>query len=102
MCHTAETVELGGVPAEELPRKGDQHADPEQTRRKGHRDEGESPQLRLRDDERLQETVRERGLDVFALIDHSGAAERAGLTMQEAELLIFGTDAPHQGEPKEG
>jgi hypothetical protein len=67
------------------------HAGPEQTRRKGHFDEGESPQLRL------QETVRERGLDVFALIDHSGAAEQVGLTMQEAELLIFDT-APHTKE----
>ena len=52
--------------------------------------------------ERLQETVRERDFDVFALIDHSNAAEQVGLTMQEAELLIFGTDAPHQGELKEG
>jgi uncharacterized protein (DUF302 family) len=41
--------------------------------------------------------VRERGLDVFALIDHSGAAEQVGLTMQEAELLIFDT-APHTKE----
>jgi uncharacterized protein YndB with AHSA1/START domain len=38
--------------------------------------------------------VRERGLDVFALIDHSSAADQVGLTMQEAELLIFGT-TPH-------
>jgi uncharacterized protein (DUF302 family) len=41
--------------------------------------------------ERLRETVREKGLDEFALIDHSGAAERAGLEMQEAKLLIFGS-----------
>ena len=51
--------------------------------------------------ERLQETVRERSLDVFTLIDHSGAAEQVGLTMQESELLISNTDAPHQGEPKD-
>jgi uncharacterized protein (DUF302 family) len=50
--------------------------------------------------ERLQETVRERDLDVFALIDHSDAAMQVGLTMQELELLLFGTDVPHQGEPK--
>ena len=79
------------MPAEEVPRKGDSHAGPEQTRRKGHCDEGESPLLRL------QGTVRESGLDVFALIDHSGAAEQVGLTMQEAEFLIFGT-APHTKE----
>jgi uncharacterized protein (DUF302 family) len=41
--------------------------------------------------------VRERGLDVFALIDHSSAAEQSGLTMQEAELPIFGT-TPHTKE----
>jgi hypothetical protein len=92
MSRTAETVELDSVPAEEVPRKGDSHAGPEQTRRKGHCDEGgESPQLRL------QETARERGLDVCALIDHSSAAEQVGLARQEAELLIFGT-APHTKE----
>jgi uncharacterized protein (DUF302 family) len=34
---------------------------------------------------------------VFALIDHSGAAEQAGLEMQEAKLLIFGS--PKAGTP---
>jgi uncharacterized protein (DUF302 family) len=38
-----------------------------------------------------------KGLDVFALIDHSGAAEQAGLEMQEAKLLIFGS--PKAGTP---
>jgi uncharacterized protein (DUF302 family) len=47
--------------------------------------------------ERLQETVLGKGLDVFALIDHSGAAEQAGLEMQEAKLLIFGS--PKAGTP---
>jgi len=47
--------------------------------------------------ERLRNEVRERGLEEFALIDHSGAAERAGLTMQEAKLLIFGS--PKAGTP---
>jgi uncharacterized protein (DUF302 family) len=45
----------------------------------------------------LREAVREKGLDVFALIDHSGAAERVGLEMQEAKLLIFGS--PKAGTP---
>jgi len=45
----------------------------------------------------LRETVREKGLEEFALIDHSGAAERAGLEMQEAQLLIFGS--PKVGTP---
>jgi len=47
--------------------------------------------------ERLRETVRQKGLDVFALIDHSGAAEQAGLEMQEAKVLIFGS--PKAGTP---
>jgi uncharacterized protein (DUF302 family) len=46
---------------------------------------------------RLRETVREKGLEEFAFIDHSGAAERAGLEMQEAKLLIFGS--PKAGTP---
>ena len=45
----------------------------------------------------LRETVRERGLEEFAFIDHSGAAERVGLEMQEAKLLIFGS--PRAGTP---
>jgi uncharacterized protein (DUF302 family) len=47
--------------------------------------------------EHIQKTVSEKGLDVFALIDHSGAAERVGLQMQEAKLLIFGS--PKAGTP---
>ena len=47
--------------------------------------------------ERLRRMVREKGLEEFALIDHSGAAERAGLEMQEAKLLIFGS--PKAGTP---
>src|ERR1700719_3169311 len=39
---------------------------------------------------RLQAILREKGLNVFALIDHSGEAEKAGLTMRPAQLLIFG------------
>lgn len=47
--------------------------------------------------DRLQETVREKGLDILALVDHSGAAGQVGLTMQEAKLLIFGS--PKAGTP---
>jgi len=46
---------------------------------------------------RLRETVREKGLEEFTLIDHSGAAEQAGLEMQEAKLLVFGS--PRAGTP---
>src|ERR671921_2056203 len=45
----------------------------------------------------LQEAVRQKGLKVFALVDHSGEAEHAGLEMQEAKLLIFGS--PKAGTP---
>jgi uncharacterized protein (DUF302 family) len=47
--------------------------------------------------ERLQEMVLEKDLEIFALIDHSGAAERVGLEMQDAKLLIFGS--PKAGTP---
>src|ERR671912_1697455 len=47
--------------------------------------------------ERLEEAVREKGLQTFAVVDHSGEAERVGLRMQEAKLLIFGS--PKAGMP---
>lgn len=47
--------------------------------------------------ERLQELVRQKGLQTFAVVDHSGEAERVGLQMQETKLLIFGS--PKTGTP---
>ena len=47
--------------------------------------------------ERLREAVREKGLQIFAIVDHSGEAERVGLRMQETKLLIFGS--PKAGTP---
>jgi uncharacterized protein (DUF302 family) len=46
---------------------------------------------------RLQSILKEKGLTVFALIDHSGEAEKAGLTMRPTQLLIFGS--PKSGTP---
>ncbi|HKC00672.1 MAG TPA: DUF302 domain-containing protein [Terriglobales bacterium] len=46
---------------------------------------------------RLQSILKEKGLSVFALIDHSGEAEKAGLTMRPTQLLIFGS--PKGGTP---
>jgi len=40
---------------------------------------------------RLEAIVEARGLKVFALIDHSGEAEKAGLQMRSTQLLIFGS-----------
>ena len=46
---------------------------------------------------RLQAALAEKGLQVFALIDHSGEAERVGLKMPPTKLLIFGS--PRAGTP---
>jgi len=46
---------------------------------------------------RLQSVVKEKGMTVFALIDHSGEAEKAGLTMRPTQLLMFGS--PKGGTP---
>lgn len=45
----------------------------------------------------LEETLRAKGIKLFALIDHSGEAERAGLQMRPTKLLIFGN--PRAGTP---
>jgi uncharacterized protein (DUF302 family) len=47
--------------------------------------------------ERLKATIHNRNLILFAHIDHSGEARRVGLTMQEAQVLIFGS--PKAGTP---
>ena len=49
---------------------------------------------------RLQSILKEKALTVFALIDHSGEAEKAGLTMRPTQLLIFGS--PKGGTPLMG
>jgi uncharacterized protein (DUF302 family) len=46
---------------------------------------------------RLQSIVAERGLQVFALVDHSGEAEKVGMKMRPTKLLIFGS--PKGGTP---
>jgi Uncharacterized conserved protein len=46
---------------------------------------------------RLQSILKEKSIKVFALIDHSGEAEKAGLTMRPAQVLIFGN--PKGGTP---
>jgi uncharacterized protein (DUF302 family)/uncharacterized membrane protein YidH (DUF202 family) len=47
--------------------------------------------------EKLEETLRAKGVKLFAVIDHSGEAERAGLRMRPTKLLIFGN--PKGGTP---
>ena len=46
---------------------------------------------------RLKRVLETRGVKLFALIDHSGEAEKAGLQMPNTKLLIFGS--PKGGTP---
>ena len=46
---------------------------------------------------KLQTTLEAGGLRVFAMVDHSGEAERTGLKMRPTQLLIFGS--PKGGTP---
>jgi uncharacterized protein (DUF302 family) len=47
--------------------------------------------------EKLQQILQAKGVKLFALIDHSGEAEIAGMQMRPTKLLIFGT--PKAGTP---
>jgi uncharacterized protein (DUF302 family) len=46
---------------------------------------------------RLRSILKEKNITVFALIDHSGEAEKAGLKMRPTQLLVFGS--PKGGTP---
>lgn len=46
---------------------------------------------------RLQSILAGKGLQVFALVDHSGEAEKAGMKLRPTKLLIFGS--PKAGTP---
>jgi uncharacterized protein (DUF302 family) len=46
---------------------------------------------------RLQEILQEKGVKLFAVVDHSGEAERVDLKMPPTKLLIFGN--PKAGTP---
>jgi uncharacterized protein (DUF302 family) len=46
---------------------------------------------------RLQAALSEKGLQIFAVIDHSGEAQKVGLSMSPTKLLIFGN--PKGGTP---
>ncbi|MRN39371.1 DUF302 domain-containing protein [Neisseria sp. N95_16] len=46
---------------------------------------------------RLQNAVKEKGMNVFAVIDHQAAAKESGLDMQPAKVIVFGT--PKAGTP---
>lgn len=46
---------------------------------------------------KIEEILRTKGVKLFAIIDHSGEAEKAGLHMPPTKLLIFGN--PKAGTP---
>jgi uncharacterized protein (DUF302 family) len=47
--------------------------------------------------EKLEAILQTKGVKLFALIDHSGEAEKAGMQMRPTKLLIFGN--PKAGTP---
>ena len=46
---------------------------------------------------RLLDLLRQKNVTVFALVDHSGEAHKAGLSMRPTQLVIFGN--PQAGTP---
>jgi uncharacterized protein (DUF302 family) len=46
---------------------------------------------------RLESVLAERGVRVFAIVDHSGEAENVGIKMRPTKLVIFGN--PKGGTP---
>ena len=47
--------------------------------------------------ERVKSILQSKGITLFALVDHSGEAEKVGLKMPPTKLLIFGS--PKAGTP---
>lgn len=47
--------------------------------------------------EKLKNILQAKGVTLFALIDHSGEAEKVGMTMKPTKLLVFGN--PKAGTP---
>ncbi len=47
--------------------------------------------------ERLRDILDAKGVTLFALVDHSGEAEKVGMKMRPTKLLIFGS--PKAGTP---
>ena len=47
--------------------------------------------------EKLEEILKAKGVKLFALVDHSGEAAKAGMQMRPTKLLIFGN--PKGGTP---
>jgi uncharacterized protein (DUF302 family) len=46
---------------------------------------------------KLEEILRAKGVQIFAIVDHSGEAAKVGMAMRPTKLLIFGN--PKAGTP---
>lgn len=57
----------------------------------------QSPHTATATMDRLESIVKEKGLTVFARIDHAAGAEKVGESLRSTELLIFGN--PKGGTP---
>jgi uncharacterized protein (DUF302 family) len=47
--------------------------------------------------DRLTSLVEDKGMKVFAVIDHSGEADKAGLDLRDTKVILFGS--PQAGTP---
>jgi uncharacterized protein (DUF302 family) len=47
--------------------------------------------------ERLSRVIESKGINLFAVVDHSGAAKSVGLELRDTKVVIFG--APQAGTP---
>jgi uncharacterized protein (DUF302 family) len=47
--------------------------------------------------QRLESVLTQKGLQVFAVVDHSGEAEKVGMKMRPTKVVIFGS--PKAGTP---
>ena len=47
--------------------------------------------------QKLKAVLKDKGITLFALVDHSGEAEKAGIKMPSTKLVIFGN--PKAGTP---
>lgn len=46
---------------------------------------------------RVRKAIESHGMTIFAIVDHSGEAEKVGLTLRPTQLVIFGS--PKGGTP---
>jgi len=52
--------------------------------------------------ERLLEILRDKGVTLFAVVDHSGEAEKAGFSLPPTKLVVFGNPKPEYLQKRHG